>query len=151
LADCSNIRLKVIKMNINKLIRIFILFLSAFITAGCFSFAVKDYNPLEQTDILPGKDQVEVKYATSLGSFWSTEVILGPDLEYVNVGFNYQPNKKNQFGYANQLFKDIDDIRNRKIYQYMLDDEMQMTNLWVDLHSFNLNNISISFPWVYKD
>jgi len=141
------------KMNMYKLIRIFILLLCTFIMAGCFSLSVKDYNPFDKDeDILPGKDQVEVKYSTSIGTDWATEITLGPEAEYINVGFKYKPKKKTQIGYANQLLNDLDDVISKKTYQQMLNDEdVQMTNLWADVYSFKLNNVPISFRWAYQN
>ena len=117
--------------------------------AGCFSLSVKDYNPFDkEEDILPDKDQVEVKYSTSIGTDWATEITLGPEVEYINVGFKYRPDNKSAIAYTDQFLNDLDDVINQKTYQQMLDDEnVQMTNLWADVYSFKLNNVPISFRW----
>ena len=140
-------------MNMYKLIRIFILLLCTFIMTGCFSLSIKDYNPFDKDkEVLPGKDQVEVKYSTSIGTDWETEITLGPEAEYVNIGFNYKPKNKTQIGYTNQLLKDLDDVINQKTYKQMLGDEnVQMTNLWADVYSFKLDNVPISFRWAYQN
>jgi len=120
--------------------------------AGCFSLSVKDYNPFDkEKEIIPGKDHVEVKYSTTIGTYWSTEVALGPESEYVNVGFKYTPYKDEKISYANQIINNGNDVINKKTYYQRLNDNIQMTNLWIDLYSFNLNNIPISFRWAYKD
>jgi hypothetical protein len=121
--------------------------------SGCFSLSVKDYNPFDEDEpIVPGKDQIEVKYSTSIGEDWATEIALGPEAEYVNVGFRYRPDNNSKIAYANQLLDDLDKVINNKEHEQLLDfKSLEITNLWADVYSFKLDNMPISFRWAYDN
>ncbi|MDA3799530.1 MAG: hypothetical protein PF692_10665 [Kiritimatiellae bacterium] len=130
-----------------------LIFICSFLLFGCVSLSVKDYNPFDKDEkIVPEKDQIEVKYKQNISSSWETEVTLGPEAEYINVGFIYRPYKNRKKTYLNHIVDELDEVVSKKnLNEKLYAEAFNTSNLWANVYSFDLTDIPISFRWQYEN
>lgn len=118
--------------------------------SGCFSVALKDYNPIYEDEIImPETDQIELRYSAGIANDWSTELVVGPEAEYVNVGFKYRPNKsiEEPLEYSDVLLDELNIIIDELYFKDYQKDNVSTSNLWTDVYKLDLNKNPISFRW----